>query len=237
MIQWRWLAGLLLAAAAVCTTGAQEQPLGAPQPDRTLRDPEFGVTARHLGLERQVEMLQWQTADTIGFRKVWSPVAIDSSRFPPGHDNPGVMPLQGRRWLAREVTIDGKPVDPAVLRMLGEWRPFRPAFSALPGNMSATFQPEGTGLGSAENPLRPVIGDLRIHWRDLVLPPLDGRVTLRDGRWVLTPPVAPDPAQLAADARSPEGAGVMWSRGWWLGGIVVILLALAGVVAVRRRRR
>lgn len=236
MIQRRWLAGLLLAAAAVCTAGAQEQPLGAPQPDRTLRDPEFGVIARHLGLERQVEMLQWQTVDS-GYRKVWSPLAIDSSQFPPGHDNPGAMPLRGRRWLAHEVTVDGKPVDPAVLHALGEWRAFRPAFSALPGNMSATFQPEGTGLGSAENPLRPAIGDLRIHWRDLVLPPLDGRVVLRDGRWVLAPPVAPDPAQLAADGRSPGAAGVMSSRAWWLGGIVVVLLALVAIAAARRRRQ
>src|SRR3546814_4944058 len=51
--------------------------------------------------------------------------------------------------------------------------------------MSATFQPEGDGLGSAENPLAPEVGDLRITWRDFKLPPLADRLELRDGKWTL----------------------------------------------------
>lgn len=232
MIQRRWLAAVLLAAVGVCA--AQEQPEGAPQPDRTLRDPEFGVVARHLGLERTVEMLQWESTDR-GYRKVWSAAAIDSSRFPPDHVNPGSLPLQGRRWVARQVTVDGKPLDPEVLRALGEWQPFRPSFSALPGNLSATFQPEGTGLGSAENPLKPAVGDLRIHWRDLVLPPLDGRVVLRDGRWVLAPRPVPAPAS-QADTSLPITASLSTSRvGWWLGAAVILLLIAVAIVRHRRQ--
>lgn len=228
-----WLAGLLLAATAVLPATAQQAPMGAPQPDRTIRDPEFGVVARHLGLERQVTMLQWQAVGA-GYTQVWSPEAIDSSRFPPGNQNPGALPLHGRRWLARTVTVDGKPLDPEVLRTLGEWREFRPSFSALPGNLAATFQPEGMGLGSAENPLQPAIGDLRIHWRDLTLPPLDGLVELRDGRWRLLPaaridrPRVTDPSDVPPTVRGS-------ARGWWLGGIAVMLAIL--VVVVRRRRR
>ena len=234
MSRRRWPCGWLLAVVVVFAAGAQEQPQGAPQPDHTPRDPEFGVVARHLGLERQVEMLQWQASGT-GYRLVWSQVAIDSGRFAPGHDNPGAMPLQGRRWLSREVTVDGKPLDPSVLHALGQWRPFRPSFSALPGNLSATFQPEGTGLGSAENPLRPVVGDLRIHWRELVLPPLDGRLVLRDGRWVLAAGTVADP--VVVDADTTAASVTTSSRARWVGAIAAFLIALMAIAAARRRRK
>jgi uncharacterized membrane protein YecN with MAPEG domain len=80
--------------------------------------------------------------------------------------------------------LDGKPLDRSVIEQLGQWRLFRPNFSALPGNLAATFQPEGDGLGTAENPLAPQVGDLRIGWRELTFPPLEGRVLLRDGVWI-----------------------------------------------------
>ena len=72
------------------------------------------------------------------------------SGFAPGHDN-RAMPLHGREWRAA-VTLEGKPLADALIDRLGQWRDFRPNFSALPGNMAATFQPEGGGLGSADNP-------------------------------------------------------------------------------------
>ena len=230
MTHARWPWALLLATAATLSAHAQQSPIGAPQPDRTLRDPEFGVVARHLGLERLVDMLQWQQQGD-RYVAIWSPVVIDSTRFPPAYRNPGALPLTGRRWVAASVTIDGVPVDPEVLRALGQWRDFRPSFSALPGNLAATFQPEGIGLGSADNPLQPRIGDLRIHWRDLVLPPLDGLVTLRDGRWRLVPQVVPASVDAPAIAVQPQARALPW---WWGGGLVVLILAVA---AFRWRRR
>ena len=231
MTHTRWPWGLMLATAATLSAHAQQAPVGAPQPDRTLRDPEFGVVARHLGLERLVDMLQWQQQDD-RYVAIWSPVAIDSTHFPPAYRNPAALPLTRRRWVAASVTIDGVPVDPEVLRKLGEWRDFRPSFSALPGNLAATFQPEGIGLGSADNPLQPRIGDLRIHWRDLVLPPLDGRVILRDGRWRLAPQVVPASLDAPATAAQPQPSALRW---WWAGGILV--LVIAAVAGYRRRRR
>lgn len=227
-VRWPW--GLLLATAAVLSAHAQQAPLGAPQPDKTLRDPEFGVVARHLGLERLVDMLQWQQQGG-RYIRTWSPVVIDSSRFAPAYRNPAALPLTGRRWLPASVTIDGAPVDPEVLRTLGQWRDFRPSFSALPGNLTATFQPEGIGLGSADNPLQPRIGDLRIHWRDFVLPPLDGLVVLRDGRWQLVPQVVP----AAVDGPAIDARTNLTSLPWWLGGGIVVLVV--AVVAYRRRQR
>ena len=224
-------AGVAFAAALLsfATVGlqAQEKPQGEPVTDVVVRDAEFGVSARHFGLERRVAMLQWQAAGD-GHALVWSEEPIDSRGFPPGKANPADIPLPGKQWIA-PITIDGRPVAPEVIERLGQWRGFRPNFSALPGNLAATFQPEGDGLGSAENPLHPQVGDLRIAWRELRLPPLGDKVELRDGRWVLAPEA--DAAPDAAAAPPVNTAYVPWLLG---GG--ALLLALAAVAFFRRRR-
>jgi hypothetical protein len=232
-------ASLLLAACFVAlplvapAQATAPDPGATPQPDASVRDPDFGVRARHFGLERQVEMYQWREQDGAYVRE-WSGLPLDSSAFAPGHDNPS-FPLQRRRWLAHVVTVDGAPLAPDVIERLGEWRDFRPSFNALPGNLAATFQPEGDGLGSAENPLAPEIGDLRIRWRELVLPPLQDRIELRAGHWQLRPDAVPDPAGATDVAQPAAGAGGK-RLPWWAypGGLLLVSLIAVGVV--RRRR-
>ena len=233
-----WFAAVV--SIGLCLPGparAQDVPLGAPQPAHSVRDPEFGVVARHFGLERRVEMLQWQRRRD-GYWRVWSEQPIDSTRFAADRRNPPAIPLRSRRWLAAAITIDGKPLDPRVVITLGRWQAFRPSFSALPGNLAATFQPEGDGLGSAENPLEPRVGDLRVHWRELVLPPLDGRIELREGRWQLRaqPPVAATAAaETNANAAAPTDPP---SPRRWVAvvAIAALILCIAALVAWRRRQ-
>lgn len=219
--------GLAIAALlAIAGIAVAQEPEGVPVTDDVVRDVEFGVSARHFGLERRVAMYQWTKAQSGGqYLQAWSEQAIDSRSFSPGHDNPA-LPLRSRRWIA-EINLDGKPLDASVIERLGEWRMFRPNFSALPGNLAATFQPEGDGLGSAENPLDPQIGDLRIHWRELTLPPLQGRVVLQNGRWQLSPHANPESQPTAKPGKS---------RAPWLfgGGALIVLIGLA--VARRRRK-
>lgn len=239
----RLLVAMLLAAAALC---AQAQdvavtPQGQPQVDKPPRDPDFGVGTRHVGLQRQVEMYQWVRSGD-GYVREWRGARVDSSGFAPGHDNPRTMPLRARQWRAA-VTLDGKPLPAAIIDRLGQWREFRPNFSALPGNMSATFQPEGAGLGSADNPLSPQVGDLRITWRELALPPLDGRLELQHGAWTL----APDAADIAAAATNPAGAtaGTLPRGETAMPKITLLfaalhalmLVALAVPISLRRRRQ
>lgn len=233
-------ASLLLAACfmvlplAALAQAAAPDPGATPQPDAVVRDPDFGVRARHFGLERQVEMYQWREQGG-GYVREWSGLPLDSSVFAPGHDNPP-FPLQGKRWLAHVVTVDGAPLDARVIERMGDWRDFRPSFSALPGNLAATFQPEGDGLGSAENPLAPEVGDLRIHWRELVLPPLQDRIELHAGRWQLRPDAVPNQAS-ATDVAQPAAGNGRKRAPWWIFVAGLVPVWLAAIIVIRRRRR
>lgn len=229
------LLALAAAPAAAMQAGEGASPQGEPQVGKVLRDRDFGVATRHPGLQRHVEMYQWTRAGS-DYALAWRGARVDSSGFAPGHGNPREIPLREREWRA-PVSVDGRVVPDEVVAALGSWKPFRPNFSALPGNMSATFQPEGDGLGSADNPLAPQVGDLRITWRALVLPPLQDRLVLRDGRWALregaAPADAPAPAAVAGDGEAPAK-----KRRWALpAGVIVVLLVIVAAATRRRRRR
>lgn len=207
-----------------------QEPEGFPDPGVALVDPDFKVRTREFGLDRRVEMYQWRVGER-GYERVWHAALIDSTGFDPGHANPPKLPLENRRWWAEKPTLDGKPLDPAVLRSLGEWRVLQPGFSRLPANLAASFQPEGEGLGSAENPLEPQIGDLRVTWRELVLPPLAGKIVVRGGVWQLVDDPASARANPTPAAVEPQHAQRMWPF-FGLGLLVIV----AVVVAVRRWR-
>lgn len=239
---WLSLACALAMGVACCRT-AWAQPavvddsLDPPKPGKALRDRDFGVGTHGFGLDRRVEMYQWR-ANRDGYTRVWNAAAIDSSRFAPGHANPKKLPLDNRRWWSDDATLEGKPIDLAVLQTLGQWRVFRPNFSRLPANLAASFQPEGDGLGSAENPLDPQIGDIRITWRELSLPPLEGKVELRGNRWVLSP-------EAAAQALSAERASTVVELPpgtdqrllpWLLAAAAMLLVAALVWRRVRRKR-
>jgi hypothetical protein len=236
-----WFAGLLFAFSGVVSA---QSPEGEPVASTPLKDAEFGVSTRHFALQRRVEMYQWQR-EASGYRQVWSAEPIDSGRFDAAHRNPGEFPLQTRYWVASDVTLDGRPVDEEVLKRLGSWHGFRPGFTALPGNLAATFQPEGDGLSSAENPLSPRVGDLRVTWRELRLPDLAGKVALQQGEWVLDEAalVASDAAAVRVDAGSTGAAADSSGSGGWpasmIAGVVLattLLALLVALLASRRRR-
>lgn len=235
----RWPAAALLWLVAALAV-AQPMPEGVPQPGKPLHDRDFGVSTRQFGLEREVEMYQWRAVDD-GYQAVWNSARIDSSPFAPGHENPAAPPLESRRWWAEGVTLDGHPLDPQVLRSLGSWQPLRPNFSRLPANLAASFQPEGDGLGSSENPLAPQVGDLRVRWRELMLPALAGKLELRGGVWQATAATAaaavvrpgPEPVIEIADVVEIR------ARGWWpwLAAAVAVLAGLLLLLIRYRRRR
>jgi len=221
--------GLLMWSATLVAQPAVERA-PEPRPGRPLQDGDFRVSSRQFGLEREVEMFQWRSG-TRGYEGVWNGALIDSSSFPPEYRNPDRLPIGNRRWWAEDATLDGRPIDVEVLRALGRWQEFRPDFKKLPLNLAASFQPEGNGLGTSENPLAPQVGDLRIRWRELLLDDVTGQVQLQGGVWKLTPQaaaraVAPKDVVVAID---PEVAS---PRRWWPwlagGALIVFVAALAG---------
>lgn len=222
-------------ASALAQEATPPDPAATPEPDATVRDPDFGVAARHYGLQRKVEMFQWRLRADGGYERAWSEAALDSSAFAPGHDNPP-FPLRNRQWLAKEVRVDGLPLDPAVLSTLGRWMPFRPSFNALPGNLAATFQPQGDGLGTAENPMAPQVGDLQVHWRELRLPPLADRIVRDRDRWRLEDaPAASGSGGVAAGVAASRLPAGPRPRTGWIVACVLALLAVLALVAWRRR--
>lgn len=233
----KWWSGLLaLLLAGTCF--AQTDPQGVPQATKAVVDVEFGVSTRQLGLERRVEMYQWREGRVPGaqYDRTWSSERIDSGTFSAGHDNPVDFPLASREWMPEDIRLDNKPIDLQVLKVLGQWRDYRPNFSALPGNLSATFQPEGDGLGSAINPLDPQVGDLRITWRELVLPPLKEAIAMNNGVWTMaqTPSAGSGTAATAgandADYSKNEVAG-------FVGAGLFVLLLIVLVIYMKKRRR
>lgn len=236
-----WLAATWLAAGTVSAqVPLDAAPEGSLASGGELVDREFGVDTQRFGLDRRVEMFQWLRTGDGRYERAWKAALVDSSGFAPGHENPPSIALDSLRVWAQDATLDGWPIDVTVLKVLGRWEDFRPNFSRLPGNLSATFQPDGDGLTSSENPLDPQIGDLRVTWRELVLPPLAGRVRLVDGTWQLAPRDSRNPATPAVPQASAAVAatGTAAPRSshwpWWIGGAVLLV---AGLAWLSRRRR
>ncbi|MEH6421943.1 TMEM43 family protein [Pseudomonas sp. CGJS7] len=238
-------AALCIAAPARAQDEDSGEPVGEPLPGKALTDRDFGVVSRQFGLDRRVEMYQWRrSAGTApgdsGYQRIWNSAPIDSSGFAPGHVNPTRMPLENKRWWSESATLDDKPIDSEVLRALGEWKLFRPNFSRLPANLAATFQPEGDGLGSSENPLAPQIGDLRVTWRELRLPALESQLELREGAWQLKPEAAAAalnaaPARAGAAVLGEPPADERWSWGWLIAGVAAAAAALMWLRGRRKR--
>ena len=222
---------LLLALAGGAHAQDAVQPRGQPTSAHPPRDAAFGVTARGFGLQRQVEMLQWRRFGP-GYRKEWSEQPIDSTDYAKDYRNPGDFPIETRYWIATDATLDGKAIDDDVLKEFGQWRDFRPGFSALPANLAATFQPEGDGLGTADNPLDPQVGDLRVHWRVLELPPLAGKVALQGGVWI----PASDAVAVVASSDTVTDATAASKSPRWLWWLAVVVVLAISAWWLRRRR-
>ena len=211
------------------------QSSGLARYDQILKDQQFGVVSRESGLRRQVSMLQWEKIGNV-YRQVWKETLVDSSAYDELHRNPEAMPLANQQWDAK-ASLNGVQLSTDIIETLGTWKSFRPNFSALPGNMSATFQPEGEGLGTAENPTQPEVGDLRIVWSQRVLPEMTGKLRLVNGAWVMNPiskPAAKPDSNITTTNTATE-SNSRWLY-FWLG-VGLMLIALIARILLRRKRR
>jgi hypothetical protein len=173
--------------------------------DEVLRDPDFGVAANALRLERTAEMYQWQersesktekklggaeeTTTTYSYSKTWAESLISSSGFhqQAGHENPCSMPFSSAEQTARQVTLGAFSLPPSLTSKISTFQPLPLSAEApLPENTAGRkVWRHGSGFYLGEDPNTPQIGDLRIGFR--IVPPTEVSVVARQSGSSLEP--------------------------------------------------
>ena len=174
--------GKLIHVSGVTTTGA------------TPTDPDFGVAAAGLRLERKVEMFQWressssetttkvgggqETVTTYTYAKAWSDRSIDSSEFkqPSGHQNPP-MGIRSRDFAVPEASLGAFRLGNEIIARVGGGSrlDLSPANldavkTAYAGQQRVSITDGRIYLGA--DPSSPRIGDYRVGYTLVPLGPL-----------------------------------------------------------------
>jgi hypothetical protein len=151
----------------------------------TLADPDFGVSAPAIRLERVVEMYQWdedeksetknklgggtETVKTYTYKKVWSDKLIDSDRFKQSgsHANPAALPFEGREWTAQKVTLGAYRLSGGQVSRLD-----KSEVVSLDGAKPVAAVAEKVKTAPGQNqfyvgkdPASPAIGDARVSFK------------------------------------------------------------------------
>lgn len=157
--------------------------------DDVLADPEFGVSATAIRLERKVEMFQWEEESrttekknlggsvtkttTYTYHKAWRDDLVDSSDFKEsGHDNPAAMAYEAQEQLAGAVRFGAFRLNERQIARIGGARDY--AFATNYVCPLASAQRVGNtlyipGRASASTNARdvasaPQIGDMRVSF-------------------------------------------------------------------------
>lgn len=133
------------------------------------RDPDFNQRVDTPVLIRHVEMFQWREVRVgadVHYEQDWVDRPLDANRFekPGGHANPGSFPIQGKQFDAGLVKLGAYALSPALVHALPGGDRIAPDMKSLPGNLAASFSPQGDYLVTSANPAHPRLGDLRISW-------------------------------------------------------------------------
>ncbi len=158
---------------------------GKATTNETLSDPDFGVAALAIRLERRVSMYQWtessksetrkklgggeETVTTYSYSKEWRDDVVDSSDFeePAGHENPSRMDYPGTRWQAAGVTLGAFSLSDSLKGKIDKPELVAVDASTLPALRERLGRKpwiQGSGLYLGENPGQPAIGDLNVSF-------------------------------------------------------------------------
>ncbi|TAN51498.1 MAG: hypothetical protein EPN21_06435 [Methylococcaceae bacterium] len=159
---------------------------GLATTSETLTDPQFGVAAQALKLNRKVEMYQWQessssktekklggeteTVTTYSYDKVWSEDKLDSSGYKKAHEhqNPAQKAYPSAEWVARQVSFG----DFALSRSLVDRIADQEALlindeKLLPKALRGRVHRYEGGFYAGKDANAPEIGDLRITFTEV----------------------------------------------------------------------
>jgi hypothetical protein len=160
---------------------------GLATTENTVMDPDFGIAAKVIRLERKAETYQWkeekhskkhkklggseETRTTYTYSKVWSRTHIDSSDFnsPSGHANPPSLAWESKTITADRVTLGAFVLPSELVEKIGHAR-LRPIGDEDTPNLRAPgFTVEGNLFYKGRNPSDPQVGDVRVTF-DVVEP-------------------------------------------------------------------
>lgn len=217
-----------------------------------VRDPVLGVTADAIRIHRKVEMYQWveektsETRTTTGggqetttrydYKREWRTGRVDSSQFREreGHENPP-LPIAGETFSVEEAKVGAFSVDRGVLDQVGSEKDL-----AVPRDLEATIAAalDGTrpvivadGVVSvARTPDRPLVGDLRISYRQV--PPVAISAVGRQQGGALVPyqTESGDALLMAEDGRVP--ADVMFAKAESANTVLTWIVRVAGLLVL-----
>jgi hypothetical protein len=149
----------------------------------TLTDPDFGVSARAIKLQRQAQMYQWKenktsetekhvggsttTKTTYSYEKVWSPHLIKSGDFKkPGHSNPAQLSYEPRQFSAGKVTVGAFQLSSGLIDQISGSENLPPGnHQTLPENLWGKARWEGNTLYIGRDSRTPEIGDTKVEFK------------------------------------------------------------------------
>jgi hypothetical protein len=211
-----------------------------------LVDPVFRIHIKGVALERIVHMLQWQRSEggKPGYDQVWSSERIGPEGLDAAHANTMDFPFNGERWWTQDATLDGHAVSAEALAVLDRqeaWWTLKPDVSQMPGNLAASFQPDGVMLSTSQDPAHPQVGDIRVEWRVIRNPPAPAGIALVDGVWKTAPaatpatevsPASPHVLPVGTDTSQPNAW--LGLRAYWM---IAVAAGLLLIVLLWRRMR
>lgn len=163
---------------------------GLANTEATLVDPDFGVSATALRLNRNVEMYQWkessksntkkklgggtETVTEYTYSKAWSSRLVNAENFkkPEDHQNPDSMLFDSTEQIADQVDLGAFTLSPSLVERISEFEPLAvPGDTAVPAGLEDTAMLYKSGFYIGTNPASPQVGDLRVTFE--VVKPLE----------------------------------------------------------------
>jgi hypothetical protein len=165
------------------TEGKLVHVTGMATTEETLTDPDFGVCAQAIKLQRLAQMYQWKenkksetekhvggsttTKTTYSYEKVWSPSLIKSGEFKkPGHSNPAQLTYGPKQFTANKVTVGALQLSSGLVDQIGnpESLPLD-TYQPLPDNLWGKARWESNTLYIGRDSRTPAIGDTKVEFQ------------------------------------------------------------------------
>jgi hypothetical protein len=165
------------------TEGKLVHVTGMATTEDTLTDPDFGVSATAIKLQRLAQTYQWKenkksetekhvggsttTKTTYSYEKVWSPSLIKSGDFKkPGHSNPAQLTYEPKQLTAGRVTVGALQLSSGLVDQIGgsESLPLD-TYQPLPDNLWGKARWENNTLYIGRDSRTPEIGDTKVEFK------------------------------------------------------------------------